>query len=73
MSDLVKTTLNVEGMTCNSCVRHVEKALSPFAGVREVQVKLQDGRVVVEHDRGAAPIETLVAALEDAGYPATPA
>ena len=59
--------LQVEGMTCGSCVRHVNAALAPVAGVAEVEVDLAAGRVRVAGD---ADLQALLAALQDAGYPA---
>ncbi|MBG6286296.1 heavy-metal-associated domain-containing protein [Pseudomonas nitroreducens] len=59
--------LHVEGMSCASCVRHVNDALTPVAGVAEVSVDLAAGRVRVSGDVDA---QALMAALQDAGYPA---
>ncbi|MFC5698418.1 heavy-metal-associated domain-containing protein [Pseudomonas sp. GCM10022186] len=59
--------LQVEGMSCASCVRHVSAALAPIAGVAEVSVDLAAGRVRVS---GHADVQALLAALQDAGYPA---
>lgn len=63
------TTFEVRGMTCPSCVRHIDHALRRIATVTRVEVRLRDGVVVVEH---AAPIDALLGALRDAGYDATP-
>lgn len=62
------TILEVQGMTCPSCIRHVSSALSEVPGVRTVEVKLRDGLVVVAHDPAQAPIGQLIEALGDAGY-----
>ncbi|UCP00778.1 heavy-metal-associated domain-containing protein [Metapseudomonas lalkuanensis] len=59
--------LRVEGMTCASCVRHVNSALASVAEVDEVSIDLATGRVRVSGDADA---QALVAALQDAGYPA---
>ncbi|MCY1288083.1 Copper-transporting P-type ATPase [compost metagenome] len=59
--------LRVEGMTCASCVRHVNSALASVAGVAEVSVDLAAGQVRVSGDADA---QALMAALEEAGYPA---
>lgn len=59
--------LHVEGMSCASCVRHVNAALAPVAGVTEVSVDLAAGRVRISGD---ADVQALMAALQDAGYPA---
>ena len=59
--------LQVQGMTCGSCVRHVNQALTPVAGVNRVEVDLNTGLVRVE---GNADSTALITALDDAGYPA---
>jgi copper chaperone CopZ len=61
--------LDVSGMTCNNCVRHVREALEQVAGVGEVQVDLASGRVTVKHQGETAPA-SLIAAVDDAGYEA---
>lgn len=63
-----ETTLEVRGMTCGNCVRHVEEALKGLEGVGGVRVVLGEGKVFVQHDPAAAPVERMVAALDDAGY-----
>ena len=61
------TQLQVQGMTCGACVRHVTQALSTIAGVEAVEVDLQSGRVRIDGDVENA---ALIAALNGAGYPA---
>jgi copper chaperone CopZ len=63
--------LEVSGMTCNNCVRHVRAALEQVAGVGEVAVDLEAGRATVKHG-GAAVLADLIAAVDDAGYEARP-
>lgn len=67
---MTKTILNVEGMSCPSCIRHVKQALA-LDGVANVDVRIDDGRVAVDHE---ARVSTgrLIAALEQAGYEASP-
>ncbi|MBB3239301.1 copper chaperone CopZ [Pseudomonas sp. Tn43] len=60
--------LQVEGMSCSSCVKHVNAALQPLAGVGEVTVDLTHGRVKVTGD---VESNTLISALKGAGYPAS--
>lgn len=68
MSNERDTILEVEGMTCPSCIRHVTSALMDIEGVGTVDVKLRDGLVVVKHDTTRAPVTELIAALGEAGY-----
>jgi copper chaperone CopZ len=67
---VVITTLSIGGMSCNNCVRHVGDALKAVPGVSAVEVSLPDQRATVTHG-GVAPAE-LIAAVESAGYEATP-
>lgn len=59
--------LPIDGMSCASCVSHVEKALRKVAGVREVSVNLATELATVQAD-GSSTIGPLVAAVEKAGY-----
>jgi len=63
-----ETMLQVDGMSCPSCIRHIDSALCEFAGGENVGVKLREGTVLVRHNASSAPIEALVEALRDAGY-----
>lgn len=62
-----ETVLDVQGMTCSSCVRHVEGALRELEGVGGVEVDLRGGKVRVRHD-GQATIGQMIEALSEAGY-----
>ena len=61
-------TLTIEGMMCQHCVAHVQKALSAVAGVSAVQVDLASKTAAVTGD---APEEALKAAVAEAGYEVT--
>ena len=57
---------DVRGMTCASCVRRVEKALSSVDGVEAARVNLATDEATVEVDN--VPLEDLRAAVDRAGY-----
>ncbi|MGQ0597568.1 heavy-metal-associated domain-containing protein [Aquabacterium sp.] len=61
--------LEVQGMSCGSCVKHVTQALQSLSGVQQVDVDLKSGHVQVS---GAVSFDaqTLISALDAAGYPA---
>lgn len=63
-----QTVLEVSGMSCQSCVRHVTADLRKLDGVSTVEVQLEQGKVRVEHDPSRAPVDALVAAIRKAGY-----
>ena len=62
--------IQIEGMSCASCVTRVEKALKRIPGVSEATVNLatEEARVVV--DPAQANAQTLVDAVKAAGYDA---
>ncbi|MGD9893732.1 MAG: copper ion binding protein, partial [Dehalococcoidia bacterium] len=64
----VELVLPVEGMTCASCVRRVEKALGKVPGVQESSVNLATEKARVIYDPAAAGFDQLQAAVEKAGY-----
>ncbi|MCC6314170.1 MAG: heavy metal translocating P-type ATPase [Thermomicrobiales bacterium] len=61
-------TLPVEGMTCASCVRRVEKALEKTPGVIAARVNLATERATVTVDPTRAAVADLTRAIEAAGY-----
>jgi Cu+-exporting ATPase len=64
---LAITDLAIEGMTCASCVAHVEKALSAVPGVVSASVNLATETARVETIADVSP-QTLIAAVDKAGY-----
>ena len=64
--------LTINGMTCASCVRRVERALSKTPGVSEANVNLATERATVTYDPQTAALDDLIAAVEKAGYGAEP-
>jgi Cu+-exporting ATPase len=64
------TELAISGMTCASCVRRVEKALSKVQGVSLANVNLATEHATVTFDPQTAGIPDLIGAVENAGYSA---
>lgn len=62
------TQLKVDGMTCESCVASVTKALKRVPGVQNVEVDLDSGIARVHGEHAAHQVSELVAALGEAGY-----
>ena len=63
----MEKVLNIEGMVCMNCVKHVDKALREIQGIREVSVSLENKSAQVQLNQDV-PDEVLKAAIEDAGY-----
>jgi len=64
--------LEVTGMTCENCVRAVERKLSKIAGVSAARVHLQTGKAEAEFDDQLTNIPTLLAAVQQVGYGVRP-
>src|SRR5688572_3377918 len=68
----VECTLEIGGMTCASCVGRVQKALTRAEGVVTAAVNLATETAAVTYDPSSTDLDTLAAAVEKAGYTATP-
>lgn len=64
--------LAIQGMTCASCVRRVERAITAVPGVAEASVNLATEEAVVRLARPDIALDELLAAVERAGYHASP-
>ena len=62
-------TLMVEGMMCQHCVAHVKKALEAVKGITAVTVDL-DTKTATVDALSSVSVDTLIAAVKDAGYEA---
>lgn len=63
-----RTQPNIEGMTCDHCVRAVKDALERTPGVEKAEVDLGAGSATVE---GVADVQLLLQAVENEGYRAS--
>uniref|UniRef100_A0A8C3VIQ0 P-type Cu(+) transporter n=1 Tax=Catharus ustulatus TaxID=91951 RepID=A0A8C3VIQ0_CATUS len=63
--------INIEGMTCSSCVQSIEGVLSQKAGVKSVHVSLLNGNGTIEYDPLQTSPEDLRCAIEDMGFDAS--
>ncbi len=64
-------TLQITGMTCASCVAHVEQALRELPGVSKAVVNLAMGTAKVEYIPGLVSLDQMKQAVRDVGYEAT--
>ena len=62
--------LKIEGMMCNHCVMHVQKALAAVPGVAEVTVSLDEKAAKVKLNQNVTD-EVFKTVIEDAGYQLT--
>ncbi|KAK7799110.1 hypothetical protein U0070_021016 [Myodes glareolus] len=65
-----ETVININGMTCNSCVQSIEGVISKKPGVKSIRVSLANSTGTVEYDPLLTSPETLREAIEDMGFDA---
>ncbi|MBI5740569.1 MAG: copper-translocating P-type ATPase [Nitrospirae bacterium] len=63
-----KTTMPVKGMTCASCVKRVQDALSSLNGVLSAEVNFATEQAAVEYVPGLVGVRDFKKAVRDAGY-----
>jgi len=66
-----KATINLETLSCPSCLQKIENALERLNGVEKdsVQVLFNSSRVRTNFDSEFIAIEDIEKAIEDLGYP----
>ncbi|MBP9113819.1 MAG: heavy-metal-associated domain-containing protein [Polyangiaceae bacterium] len=62
--------LSVSGMSCQGCVRGVEKAIRTVAPSSTATVKVGSARVTFSHDAADEEVKAILAAISDAGFDA---
>ncbi len=70
---MIQESFEVGGMTCAACQAHVEKAVCNLEGVQDVSVNLLSGSMRVTFDEDALSESDVCAAVDRAGYSASPA
>jgi copper chaperone len=68
MENMEKVTLNVEGMSCNHCVKAIEGSVGELNGVEKVDVNLNEKSVTVEFDEDKATLNEIKETIDDQGY-----
>ncbi|SPJ26540.1 heavy-metal-associated domain-containing protein [Falsiruegeria mediterranea] len=69
MTQNSQVTLNIDGMTCASCVGRVEKSLSALEGISDVSVNLASESARLSAN-DPARLQDAAQALDTLGYPA---
>ncbi|KAF2223459.1 E1-E2 ATPase-domain-containing protein [Elsinoe ampelina] len=68
-TELVQATISIDGMTCASCVGHVDRTLKEKPWINSVDINLLSGSAkVVLH--GRHHLDELISAIEDVGFDA---
>jgi copper chaperone len=65
---MTSVVLNVPSISCGHCARNITNALTPVAGVRDVQVNVAAKQVRVEYDEARVEVERLKTVLQEENY-----
>ena len=68
---MAKTTLKVNGMSCQHCVKTVTDVLTELEGVQRAKVNLRKGEAIVHFDASRTTTADLTEAITEAGFEAT--
>lgn len=63
--------INVEGMTCMSCVNTIKGGISTAPGVKSIEVSLSEKKAFIQYDPTLTNEESLAAQIEDMGFVAS--
>ncbi len=66
--NISEITLPINGMTCASCVAHVEDALKELPGTSNVLVNLATNKANLSYDPQRVKLDDMRRAVEDVGY-----
>lgn len=67
---MTKSVINVQGMSCQHCVKAVENAVKALPGVTSVDVDLKKNTATVKFDEGRTALDAIREAIREAGYDA---
>jgi P-type Cu+ transporter len=70
--DMENTILKLRGMSCASCARNVEQAISSVSGVKECIVNFGAQQATIKYDPRKTNLEVVQNAIDAAGYSAYP-
>ena len=70
LTDSTNKTLKIEGMTCASCAKAVERATRKLEGVAEANVNYATEKLNISYEGSSVKISDIKKAIEKAGYKA---
>lgn len=68
--NITKTTIPVEGMSCNACVASIKKELKSFDALEKVEVSLEHRTATVFYEEGTLTARQVQEAINKLGYKA---
>ncbi|MBU6460454.1 MAG: heavy-metal-associated domain-containing protein [Proteobacteria bacterium] len=58
----------ITGMSCEGCVKSIERVLAHVEGVTGYRVLLAEGKAVIDYDPGKVAVARLKSAIGEMGY-----
>lgn len=63
---MTNLSLSIQGMSCGHCVKAVQQALAPLAGISQAEIKV--GSATLAFDETLVSREAIVKAIQEEGY-----
>lgn len=70
-SNILKTTINIDGMTCDACQHHVNQVVNNLPGIVSVNSSYEKGNTEVAFDNTQTTIVEIEKAINSTGYNVT--
>lgn len=67
---MIQIQLDIQGMSCASCARAVEKSVAALPGVLDASVNFAAETALIRYDESRTPISKITTAVTQAGYTA---
>lgn len=71
-SGMKTCTINIEGMTCQSCVKTIETNMKDVTGICEIRVSLENNNASVTYDASLLNPAKIAEIIDDMGFEASP-
>lgn len=62
------TSIRIDGMTCQSCVRNIQSTLTSVEGIIEIEISLEEAKGTVKFDAKTISVEKIVEHIDDMGF-----
>lgn len=71
LNQIIDTRINIEGMTCQSCVRNITENISAKEGIVNILVSLEAKSATVQYDNSLTSPIKIAEMIEDMGFDAS--
>lgn len=61
-------TLNIQGMSCRSCAKKIEKNVQSLKGIESVQVQISNNKSYIKFDENVLDLKIIQKIIENLGY-----